>query len=103
MGSLILFDHGIWHAGETVTAGTKYIMRSDVLFRRVDSAITVLSEVAGRTADMYGGSLDSTISGLPAAAVTVRLERPGIEADLPAHASAIRCVHFIDNGTIATG
>lgn len=39
MGSLILFDHGIWHAGETVTAGTKYIMRSDVLFRRLDAAI----------------------------------------------------------------
>jgi predicted 2-oxoglutarate/Fe(II)-dependent dioxygenase YbiX len=33
-GTLILFDHGIWHAGETVTDGTKYIMRSDVLFRR---------------------------------------------------------------------
>ncbi|HEY5754546.1 MAG TPA: 2OG-Fe(II) oxygenase [Steroidobacter sp.] len=38
MGSLILFDHGIWHAGETVTSGTKYIMRSDVLFRRADAA-----------------------------------------------------------------
>ena len=45
MGSLILFDHGIWHAGETVTAGTKYIMRSDVLFRRVDSAISASSNV----------------------------------------------------------
>jgi WD40 repeat protein len=47
MGSLILFDHGIWHAGETVTSGTKYIMRSDVLFRRVDSAISVPSDVTG--------------------------------------------------------
>jgi len=33
-GSLILFDHGIWHAGATVTRGTKYILRSDLLFHR---------------------------------------------------------------------
>ncbi len=45
LGSLILFDHGIWHAGETVISGTKYIMRSDVLFRRADSAIGVHSGV----------------------------------------------------------
>ncbi|BDU19378.1 hypothetical protein DYGSA30_08350 [Dyella sp. GSA-30] len=34
MGSLILFEHDIWHAGEEVTAGTKYVLRSDLLFQR---------------------------------------------------------------------
>ena len=33
-GSLIVFDHGIWHAGDVVTRGTKHIMRSDVMYRR---------------------------------------------------------------------
>jgi len=33
-GSLILFDHGIWHAGEAVTLGTKYVLRSDLLFHQ---------------------------------------------------------------------
>lgn len=33
-GSLILFDHALWHAGETVTAGVKHVLRSDVLYRR---------------------------------------------------------------------
>jgi hypothetical protein len=46
MGSLILFDHGIWHAGETVTSGTKYIMRSDVLFRRVDAPLRAPTDLA---------------------------------------------------------
>lgn len=32
-GSLILFDHRIWHAGALVTRGVKHIMRSDLLFR----------------------------------------------------------------------
>lgn len=39
-GSLILFDHGIWHAGAVVTRGTKYILRSDLLFRRSGHAAT---------------------------------------------------------------
>jgi WD40 repeat protein/predicted 2-oxoglutarate/Fe(II)-dependent dioxygenase YbiX len=57
MGSLILFDHGIWHAGETVTAGTKYIMRSDVLFRRVTSASRAPSDVTTPTHRGYVWSL----------------------------------------------
>ena len=32
-GSLILFDHALWHAGELVTAGVKHIMRSDVMYK----------------------------------------------------------------------
>jgi predicted 2-oxoglutarate/Fe(II)-dependent dioxygenase YbiX len=34
-GSLILFDHRIWHAGEAVTRGVKHIVRSDVMFESV--------------------------------------------------------------------
>lgn len=37
-GSLILFDHAIWHAGAEVTAGIKHVVRSDVLYRRVGVA-----------------------------------------------------------------
>lgn len=37
VGSLILFDHGIWHAGDTVTQGVKYILRSDLLYQRRSS------------------------------------------------------------------
>ncbi|MBI1889852.1 MAG: 2OG-Fe(II) oxygenase [Burkholderiales bacterium] len=33
-GSLIIFDHEIWHAGAPVTAGVKHIMRSDLIYRR---------------------------------------------------------------------
>lgn len=35
-GSLIVFDHRLWHAGERVTSGVKYILRSDVLYRAPD-------------------------------------------------------------------
>lgn len=32
-GTLLLFDHDIWHAGEDVDAGVKHVLRSDVLYR----------------------------------------------------------------------
>jgi hypothetical protein len=33
-GSLIVFDHGLFHAGARVQSGTKHILRSDLMFRR---------------------------------------------------------------------
>jgi WD40 repeat protein len=33
-GTLIVFDHALWHDGEAVSAGTKYVMRTDVLYTR---------------------------------------------------------------------
>lgn len=33
-GRMVLFQHAVEHAGEVVTRGTKYVLRSDVLYRR---------------------------------------------------------------------
>ena len=33
-GTLIVFDHALWHDGEAVSSGTKYVMRTDVLYER---------------------------------------------------------------------
>jgi predicted 2-oxoglutarate/Fe(II)-dependent dioxygenase YbiX len=39
-GSLIVFDHSIWHAGEEVTRGVKHVLRSDLMFRGIPEATT---------------------------------------------------------------
>ena len=36
-GDLIIFDHNLWHSGETVHQGEKYVLRSDILYRRLDT------------------------------------------------------------------
>jgi predicted 2-oxoglutarate/Fe(II)-dependent dioxygenase YbiX len=46
-GSLIVFDHSIWHAGEEVTRGVKYVLRSDILFRRTSEAPAPVSHHQG--------------------------------------------------------
>lgn len=33
-GDLIIFDHNLWHSGEEVLSGEKYILRSDILYRK---------------------------------------------------------------------
>ena len=35
-GSLILFNHALWHAGACVDAGVKYVMRSDLMYASDD-------------------------------------------------------------------
>lgn len=34
-GMLLLFDHKILHAGLPVTSGTKYVLRTDVMYRKI--------------------------------------------------------------------
>ena len=41
-GKAILFDHAWWHDGAPVTSGTKYVMRTDVMFATVDPAPSLL-------------------------------------------------------------
>jgi len=33
-GDLIVFDHNVWHEGEVLTEGEKFVLRSDILYSR---------------------------------------------------------------------
>lgn len=44
-GTLIVFDHALWHDGEAVSSGTKYVMRTDVLYTREAPARTDRTDV----------------------------------------------------------
>lgn len=35
-GDLIIFDHNLWHSGETVLSGEKYILRSDIIYQKIE-------------------------------------------------------------------
>jgi len=72
-GTLIVFDHELWHDGEAVSAGTKYVMRTDVLYTReaparrtTDSVLTghqgyVWSVLARRDGSLATASRDGTV------------------------------------------
>ncbi|WP_299715900.1 2OG-Fe(II) oxygenase [uncultured Tenacibaculum sp.] len=39
-GDLIIFDHNLWHSGEIVLDGIKYVLRSDIIYQKINSSIT---------------------------------------------------------------
>ncbi|MFK7773821.1 MAG: 2OG-Fe(II) oxygenase [Saprospiraceae bacterium] len=39
VGDLIIFDHNLWHSGEEVLSGEKYILRSDILYQKAECQI----------------------------------------------------------------
>ena len=36
-GTAVIFNHDTLHEGQPVTQGTKYIIRTEIMFRRVDT------------------------------------------------------------------
>lgn len=38
-GDLIVFDHNIWHEGEMLLSGEKYILRSDIIFKKSNESL----------------------------------------------------------------
>jgi hypothetical protein len=47
-GDLIVFDHNLWHEGEVLESGEKYVLRSDILYTR---------SVGGASPQPYSGHL----------------------------------------------
>ena len=63
MGTLILFEHRIWHAGAKIVSGTKYILRSDVLYRNDEASSLETSGHRGYIWTLSRQGPDSFVSG----------------------------------------
>jgi WD40 repeat protein len=63
IGTLILFDHRIWHAGAKVVCGTKYILRSDVLYRNDHASSSERTKHQGYIWALARQGIDSFASG----------------------------------------
>jgi len=76
-GTLIVFDHGLWHDGEPVPQGTKYVFRSDILYRRLGPATPQAGAHLGyvwrvrarRDGGLITASRDKSIAGWSASLV----------------------------------
>jgi WD40 repeat protein len=38
-GDLIVFDHNVWHEGEVLSEGEKFVLRSDILYSRITGSL----------------------------------------------------------------
>lgn len=47
-GALLVFGHDLWHEGQAVPAGTKYVLRSDVVYTREEEPLLAPALVDGQ-------------------------------------------------------
>ncbi|UFT00297.1 2OG-Fe(II) oxygenase [Nocardia huaxiensis] len=119
-GTIVVFDHALWHTGEPVTAGTKWVMRTDVLYERETAALDDLETgETGSTAtehilrghDGYVWSVVALPGGALASASrdrTVRIwdRTPNGYAPhhvLRGHDSSVTALLALDDGIVVSG
>jgi predicted 2-oxoglutarate/Fe(II)-dependent dioxygenase YbiX len=84
-GTLIVFDHALWHDGEAVSAGTKYVMRTDIVYTREAPAHRDMADVLTGHQGYVWSVLARRDGSLATASRdgTVRLWRPSGDAWQP--------------------
>lgn len=63
VGRAIIFDHALWHDGEPVTRGQKHVLRTDVMYRRVQGRCGATAVDEGVPQQARSDALDG---GVPA-------------------------------------
>ena len=74
-GDVLLFDHRWWHDGAAVQRGTKYVMRSDVMYRvprQTRGHRGYIWSLAEHDGVVYSGGRDNTVRRYPSGEVVRR-------------------------------
>lgn len=104
-GDLIVFDHNVWHEGEVLTDGEKFVLRSDILYSR---------ELANISKEPFSGHLgyiwslikfnDSTIlSGGRDTTIKVWSRTGEEKYSLQEHKNSILCIEKMKEDTFISG
>lgn len=104
-GDLIVFDHNVWHEGEELASGEKFVLRSDILYTRNNS------ESCTRPFHAHLGYiwkilvLDSNtiLSGGRDKTIHVWNSTGQLIQSLKGHSHSILCIEKIDSGTFISG
>ncbi|MFE9324877.1 2OG-Fe(II) oxygenase [Nocardia sp. NPDC052278] len=108
-GTIVVFDHALWHDGEPVTHGTKWVMRTDVLYKR--EQYDTSSDGILRGHDGYVWSVAACADGTLATASrdrTIRIWEPTRDGyaqwrTLRGHDSSVTALLAHPNGELWSG
>lgn len=108
-GDLMIFDHNLWHEGEKVTKGEKYILRSDILYKRTDSIEDV--QPKSRYANEHLGYIwklmqlgdGRLVSSGRDKVIRIWNAEGKVEQELKGHANSILSMAQLPNGNLVTG
>jgi WD40 repeat protein len=105
-GDLIVFDHNVWHEGEVLSAGEKFVLRSDILYARTSASQQKKEPFAGHLG--YIWSLlkfdDNTIlSGGRDTSIKVWTTKGEEKYSLSGHQNSILCILKMSDDTFISG
>lgn len=104
-GDLIVFDHNVWHEGEVLTQGEKFVLRSDILYSKKETEISK-EPFAGHLG--YIWSLlkidDNTIlSGGRDKEIKVWTASGELKQSLQGHLNSILCIEKMNDDIFISG
>jgi hypothetical protein len=104
-GDLIVFDHNVWHEGEKLKSGEKFVLRSDILYSKskVKSIKVPFGGHLGYIWKLLKFDSETILSGGRDKEIkTWTFEGKQIQS-LKSHSHSILCLEKLDNNTFISG
>jgi WD40 repeat protein len=104
-GDLIVFDHNVWHEGEVLTEGEKFVLRSDILYARdtTDISNEPFSGHLGYIWSLLKFNDNTILSGGRDTTIKVWSITGEEKHTLQEHKNSILCIEKINKDTFITG
>jgi WD40 repeat protein len=101
----LYFDHNVWHEGEVLTKGEKFVLRSDILYSKdITTEIKMpFSDHLGYIWSLLRFDQHTIISGGRDKEVKVWNADGKLKMSLKAHQSSILCIEKLNDETFITG
>lgn len=104
-GDLIVFDHNVWHEGELLHAGEKFVLRSDIIYQRASDR---------RPRQPFEAHLgyiwaikqlddDTLLSGGRDKKINIWNQTGELRQSLPGHDNSVLCIAPMDKDVFITG
>jgi WD40 repeat protein len=104
-GDLIVFDHNVWHEGEVLKSGEKFILRSDILYSKEVGDIEKLpfSTHLGYIWALLKLDDNTILSGGRDKQVNVWSQKGELQQSLKGHQNSILCLEKMNGNVFLTG
>lgn len=104
-GDLIVFDHNVWHEGEVLTEGEKFVLRSDILYSKKarEKSDAPFSGHLGYIWSLLKIDGDTILSGGRDKEIKVWSISGTQKRALEGHQNSILCLEKLNNDTFISG
>lgn len=104
-GDLIVFDHNVWHEGEVLTQGEKFVLRSDILYSKKETEISKypFSGHLGYIWSLLKFDDNTILSGGRDKEIKVWTASGEQKQSLQGHQNSILCIEKISNDIFISG